>query len=756
MFEKFIQSLECFWESCFGLKTGFDDWQNIEKFKDSVIDFSALGNWTILLLAVVSLFCLLFILDKKIGIIRHITKNLNKYAVVVWLLGILVYMVGFFHKDVTGLSVVLRSIISSFKMFVVSNDLARVSKQLQSDSLYMLWFSTVHFAAAFIAFMFIFKMIGFKIKSSGKILHKRLLTKKIEELHLFWGVNEHSLLLAESIRRSEKENKASKSTITFIDIDTDNDDNLQKKSSLSRITNTITVTGAEMSRLESIDTLVDHCYNGPANQNSNNGNIMEDLRLGGIWKLLKKSGKINFYLLSDDEKSNLIGALRLYKDTQINGLNIEKTIYVHARKDAKNEIFDHYSQYNGNNHKYRIKVVDSAFLAISDLKSDKMPLPVDCMEIEEGTGLVKSPFTALVVGFGDTGQEAFKYLYEYSAFLGKDGKRIPFKCLAIDGQMDRIDGNIKMKMPDIVDDGELELIKANVDSSIFWNSISETIHRLNYVVVALNDDDTGLSFSVNLMKYALKTRNAASCKLHIMLRCYNHSNERHMSEVVESFNRNIDTGKIEIYLFGKESDIYNCNTIILEQVFKDAKLYHWVYKGKQEATADAQWKKDFIKDDEKNLSAIDKTINRAKEEGKELSRYHAIYDINRKISQDFANTMHRRTKLALMGFDWKNIDKKRLEHFYSIVNTRDYKNNKTAYQCSEEDAVLLQNMAMVEHERWIASHRLMGFTLGPKTDIVKKLHEDMKSWKDLSEKIQSYDCNVVDTTIKLVYEEKNK
>lgn len=82
---------------------------------------------------------------------------------------------------------------------------------------------------------------------------------------------------------------------------------------------------------------------------------------------------------------------------------------------------------------------------------------------------------------------------------------------------------------------------------------------------------------------------------------------------------------------------------------------------------------------------------------------------------------------------------------HDILATR--KDKKTAY--SSEFNELLQNIAILEHERWIASHKLMGFTYGPKIDMVKKQHPDMVHWSELSEETQSYDSNVVDTTIKM-------
>jgi hypothetical protein len=62
-------------------------------------------------------------------------------------------------------------------------------------------------------------------------------------------------------------------------------------------------------------------------------------------------------------------------------------------------------------------------------------------------------------------------------------------------------------------------------------------------------------------------------------------------------------------------------------------------------------------------------------------------------------------------------------------------------------------MAILEHERWISAHSLIGYQYGESKDIVKKTHPDMQPWDKLSEETRSYDCKVVDTTIKIAYAE---
>ena len=719
-----------FWEHNFG-KT-FELWGNNAVANEAnSLQWDAIFNWFGFFIILLAVF--VFLLSRT-KVIEKISKHLLLCSSIVWFLGVFIYIVGFYHSQVNGLSVVPRAIISSFKMFLASHDLARIPKYLLYDSSYMVAFSLLHFTAAFISFVFIFRMIGYKIKSSLRIIIHRYFFAKNKVVHLFWGINEASCLLAEDISVKKKTE-----TIIFIDVDEDSEENSQKKVSLSHIMNSMTIKKSEIYRLDEVKALVDHCYYGPAGiKNSKREDIFRILQLRNIGAIVKKSKKSYFYFLSDDEAKNIAGALNLQQDDKLIAMTYNKPeIYVHARRDANNEIFDHYSQYDDNAKRMKIKIVDSAYLSVVALKQNDKALPVNCVKINKDTRVVESSFNAMIIGFGSTGLEAFKFLYEYSAFIDKDLKRIPFKCFAIDEKMNKIEGVVREKMPSIGED-ELSLINTSVDSEEFWTKISSQINDLNYIVITLNNDEIGLSLAVNLFKYALRKRTDSENILKILLRCYNNNNEKRMIEVASNLNKSIDNTNIEIILFGKEKDLYRCDTILSDAILKQAKEFHKVYKN-SDLDAYELWEKSFGKDEIKRL------IN---DNDKPMSRYNAIFDINRRIAQNISNSMHCRTKMILMGFE-SDESSQSLETYYNHANSREP--NTINYKCDEKDKQLLLNMAIVEHERWIASHKLMGYVDCSDDDCIQKRHKCLRPWNELNEEKQSYDCDVVDTTIKIEY-----
>ena len=147
--------------------------------------------------------------------------------------------------------------------------------------------------------------------------------------------------------------------------------------------------------------------------------------------------------------------------------------------------------------------------------------------------------------------------------------------------------------------------------------------------------------------------------------------------------------------------------------------------------------------------------------GKEASHdslYHAKYEMLCKIEQNFANVAHAKTKLRLMGID-KDLTK--LNALLDVIRNREP--GKTDYKCDNaEYAELLHNMALLEHERFISARHLKGFIQdpnnkeAPQKDFVKKYHDCLCAFSKLKESTQSYDNNVIDTTLRLEAEERKK
>lgn len=728
---------------------------------------SCLLAWNVWFFAGLVVFILLCVVFRSTWkrVVDFLSHHLLIASLIVLIAGFWVYTWGYYNPELGWYSVIPRSVISSFKMFVVMHDLARVDKELFTNDFYMACFSLTHFAAALLTFLMIFKLVGFRLFSiiRLKILQWRFRFCSKAPIHVFWGINEESLLLAESIKeRCEKDSAMKDDRIIFVNIEKDSADMPRQKATLASVIDIVTLRNSELERLDKIDALVDNCHNGPSSvQPSENcedespTDVFGSLRLRVLRKIVARAEAVNFYLLSNDEEQNVSGALNLQNDKTVTSRDKVK-IYVHARKTINAELFDTYAQYvEHDDKKPSVKLVDSAYKSVKRLKETDGCLPVDCVEYDYRTGLVSSPFTSLIVGFNATGQEAFKYLYEHGTFIGPNKEKLPFKCYAVDQNMTAIEGIITSKVGYVINSKELELINAEVNSKVFWDKVELIINDLNYAVIALNNDELGLQLAVNLFKLALRKRDN-KLPLKIALRCYDSRNIRMMHKAEKNLNESIEDSEINnvsLTVFGDQSKIFDYESVLSDAALVKAKRYNWVYAKTSgdgfENSAEKQWQASF------GSEAVNKLLGKEASHG---SLYHAKYELLCQIEQNFANVTHAKTKLRLMGID-KDLTK--LNALLDVIRNREP--GKTDYKCDNAEYVeLLHNMALLEHERFISARHLKGFIQdpnnkeAPQKDFVKKYHNCLCAFSKLKESTQSYDNNVIDTTLRLEAEERKK
>lgn len=355
--------------------------------------------------------------------------------------------------------------------------------------------------------------------------------------------------------------------------------------------------------------------------------------------------------------------------------------------------------------------------------------PVNFVDISIPSGVVNSPFTALIIGFNDIGQEYFKYLYEFGTFIDSNKSRTPFKCYALDEKMDQISGYLGLDMPAITQD-ELVLVHTQIGSEESIRLITSIIDELNYIVISLDDINMAIFHTIRISKLCLKYRKSKS-KIGIFVRC----NEKGV-QVLTEFNESLN-GMLYIYPFSLDAKDINCDKQILE-IAKTFLMFENYFENKSNLFSNELWYMNF---GEETIKRKSRSLN--------ISQFHSSSNVQVNKFNTISKALHSYTKLVLMNILDNDI---RLKQIASSLCTR--KPFTTNYHCNNiEDAELLHNMALVEHERWIASRKLMGYTCAPSTDYVKQHHKCMCNFTQLDEETLSYDCNVVDATIKMAYEE---
>lgn len=670
-----------------------------------------------------------------------IKKYLLRAALIIFLLGFILYSIGFYWEGTkeTLTALALRSVLSSLEMFVSHSDLLEVSPYYKECPLYMFIFAIVHFLAVFISAIFAINYLGFRLFSWLKLCWWRWFQTG-RELYLFYGENDASFLLAKDITVKfakdidEKKKKGhEKPWIIFIK-GPDSKEEKPQRMSFSHIFELFSYRREAIEKIHGINAILVGSNGNLPNLDVKEGkDVFLLLGLQKIRDIVGKASSIKLFFLSDDENMNVKSVINILKDKSLNNDRVKA--YCHARRNGMNINLECIA---GN----KVEVIDSSYLSIVSLKTLRegncisnyrySSHPINFVEKNTEKGVVTSAFTSMIIGFGETGQDALRFLYEFGAFVDEDGNKSPFKCYCIDERMDLLSERFIQKVPLLNEQNEVEFINGSYNSSDFWERLKNIINELNYIVVSVGDDETSLSLAIEIYEYANKHRHSLD-NFHLFIRSYKLENENRMKQIVDSYNDIVKYDEASID-FNGEQEKGRCNTDLLTIFGTSSEIYSKRVIVDNELLVSAnEFKTEYNKQYEKN---------RVKEERKEIfTKRHTKPIIlrnqeqQRKDNQNIANALHIYTKVQLIGGYDKVMD------------------------CSEECYL---NLAKCEHLRWNASHSMMGYTPMSK-DMEEKMllqgktcneqlkqHSCLVPWEGLSERLQSYDKLVVDTTFALI------
>ncbi len=428
-------------------------------------------------------------------------------------------------------------------------------------------------------------------------------------------------------------------------------------------------------------------------------NLFSALGVNVMWwplpdKIVRKALKkkhVTFYLLSDDGKTNIAGYIALNKIKAYKDKDAHFECYCHARKNHINAALFMASELKGRSH-----LIDSSLLAIQSLRNDPKSQPVNFVEHEDG--LVTHPFTALVIGFGETGRDALRFLYEYGCFI----KSVIEKGIDKDIEADIIteqekhihvvDEKLSLLKADFLagahtlsDDSSIEWLDRSTHSEEFTARLNNIIKDLNYVVIAVKDDDEAISIAVRICKLArIKCHLRDGKKLGIFVRLREKNNYEllaHLKDTNES---------ISIHPFGKNGKIFNYENITTETVEEQAKRFYFEYSKKS-----AEIEDNIERMEELSVSSPEREWQRRRCNAFSIEnevqdrpvslclRKARSIDLFYKEEQDRSNAYHIYTKRILAG---------------SYMSLSD-----------EDKARLIDILGYCEHVRWNAKMKLMNF-----------------------------------------------
>lgn len=634
--------------------------------------------------------------------------------------GVILYFVGYDYAGTSknAITLLLRSILSSFEMFLSKSNLIGIAENCKSDQTYMMLFAVFHTGAVILSAFFAVACFWKRIKYLWKSFKWRWLGKN-RNIYVFWGLNERSYMLAHDLSQRADD----KDRIVFIDFPDDNHEN-NKSQSFSSLIGLLSFKLKITRQIEDIDYILFRSSSRPSEFRDKNKDFFDELDIMKLKRILKNSAGCHHFIFTDNESSNLRAAVNMLES----GLFKEKsTIYCASRKTRLSRLIE--EKYAG-----LLKIVDDSRMAVNFLKRGKVEqsYPIDYVTINTEKAVVESCFTALIIGFGTTGQDTLRFLYEFSAFPNPDGKKSKVKIHVVDNKMNQLKGDFLQEVPAMetleYKDGEIELHHMDIGSKEFFDLQKSIIKDLNYVVIATGDDERNIETASMLLEMAHQYKDNTSQQFRVFVRLYNEENK-------EKFESAIDVYKpfsLSLSYFGSAKSLYTKSIIVNDKLRADAEEFHKSYC---EANKDEEY------------VPLEKRLEKERRNAK-VEPHYAYRSLERKENQNEANSMHVYTKMKLMGLT-ENPD--------TIILPEWDKNNGLNKSTIDKTCVTrLLNASICEHLRWNASHLMMGYL--PMTDEVRKQtsgtcnikvkqHSCIKDWNELDTETQGYDYYVVRTSI---------
>ena len=742
-----------------------------------------------------------------------------------WLFGFCVYAVGMFVGTVETMDSVERfrhlfgvapmAVIHAFGMFILESDVSAVHDAFHDNLFYMVLFSWAHFFAAGVSLIFVIKHFGYNIVASIQLWLTSHGFRHYDHLFIFWDMNDATFSLAKDIK---KPGTVSGSWQALIVKTADDKEKQSDRTGLDRLFNFLSLKNVELEQFKELGFLTCNAFSRLSRLDMQVGKGHEDdkqilskrLRLRSVTRLIRRTDQtVHIFMFGDDDKNNIKAAANLRLDQAIVEFSQENNhhvyIYCKARQASVNRVIEDMHS----NSSMDIRIVDPAYDSINILKRNREYHPICFVSIDtkKNFGTVTSPFNALVVGFGWTGRDAVRFLYEYGAFV-KDSsameddvalreyqqsgecqidERSPFLCHVVDSNAKKIKGNFRAHSPAMFNEANksmLDIQDLDANSDEFIEQLSGWAKDLNYVVVATGNDDQNITIAVRIFKCVSMYREKLD-KFRIFVHCHTREGERHLQRIADFYNE-VDAPDNKrpknpiLVIFGKTEQLYTYQNIVENTFEKDGEKYNAEYcevsgnKGKKDI-----WKSRhsyFL--NERTLEAYSK--------------------LRRQECQDTSNAYHAMTKIYIMEQVTQKQDMPNMQRCLSgdypaptFCRTKSHKSTPIDGQIvtagktfTPEEELLMRNIAKLEHLRWIASHEVLGYnSYKDAPDSIKqalnnnvhacsetyRLHNCMIPWQELDRESEDainekydyypdyklYDYAVVTTTIRLHADRKN-
>ena len=754
--------------------------------------FSMLVFWSVVFAILVIFVTLIFsfFVDKKHKLFEEVAnRSLTYVFVFVWLFGFVVYDIGMYTGEPWSLlGNVPMAIVHAFGIFIFDSDVSAIHEPFHNNTWFMASFSLVHFLAALVSLVFVLKHFGYNMIAAFR---RRFIGSSKDNTFVFWGLNDATYYLAKDINKRCEEENNYRIIVVRTNAETEKEN---VPNGMNRLLNILSLKNKDVDRLKELDCITTNTFVNLStceideNVQASLDILEKKLRLKSLCRIIRKktTGALHLFFLSSDDNANIQAVANLKRDKTIQEFAKRGNVkfYCHARYNSIHRVIeDELTEKN-----IEVKVVDSSHICVELMKGNPELHPVNYVKVENDA-TISSPFNAMVIGFGEVGMDAVRFLYEFGAFVkcnSRNGKveRSEFHCHVVDEKMEELAGVFTANAPSIEtskkwkqeEDKMINLYSIDCRSVEFYEKIKKWIEKLNYIVVATGDDETNISLAVRLFRLAIRSRQDDLDKFRILVRIQ-HDENGHIKKIKEYYNRLwaaelqdrpdeknkkkklhqksvASDAQVEmpITLFGSAESVYRYDNIIDNSLIKKAKKFKKKYdlsinelriRSGEEPYPIEEW------EDEQNsaMQISDEYKGYAPTLG-------GVMRLRRVQSQNLGNYLHVTTKKVLaetaLGEGYEDMFRHGLirNEGELIYSWRDNSNDPIA-----NVQKVLDVLAQTEHLRWNASHEILGYKgneVEGYKDEARLVHGCLRDWDELKDITKSYDYNIVDVSLGII------
>lgn len=361
-----------------------------------------------------------------------------------------------------------------------------------------------------------------------------LKARRNKKHHVFLGVSVHSRYLAAQILKEWKQEKKKKDQggILMVNLSNSFDKTAERKMQEELGSRRIKLVGGSV-------------------PNADAPSLAKAVGLEKLQPWLSNE-RTSLYLFSDDKEENA-RLLTLTADDA----SIKAKVFHYASTPSE---IDTLVAFFG----HRVRSINPHQMAFSHIKLNcpqLMPVNFVSKAVDaqgKPLGYVEDGLHAWIVGFGHTGQEALRFLYEFGCFAGKDYRRAPTSFTVYDPDLDRQAGAFLQSAPFLKADDAFRWMAEPAGTVRFWQAF-ENDEKVNYVVVAVDEGPRNIELGVGLLQAALRCGRDLS-RLAILVR--NVKDNRQVRELIDFSNKAYcPEGTKVLYGFGDVRTIWNADVI---------------------------------------------------------------------------------------------------------------------------------------------------------------------------------------------------